>query len=78
MKTLSTIFTTTAVLTWWHIPIVAVIFSLLNIIILLTKRDFKTHYKVVIIITAVVICLSIWNWDMHIGMSIIEKYIELR
>lgn len=77
-KTLTTIFTTISVLTWWHIPIVAIVFSLINIIILLLKRSTETHYRVVLVITTMVIGLSLWNWDLHIGMSIIEKYMELR
>lgn len=78
MKTLTTIFTTISVLTWWHVPIDAVIFSLINIIILLLKRSSETHYKVVLVISLIAIGLSIWNWDLHIGMGIIEKYMELR
>ena len=78
MKTLTTIFTTIAVLTWWHVPIDAMIFSLINIIILLLKRSSETHYKVVLVISLIAIGLSIWNWDLHIGMGIIEKYMELR
>lgn len=78
MKTLTTIFTTISVLTWWHVPIIAMMFSLINIIILLLKRSFETHYKVVLIISLIVIGLSLWNWDLHIGMGIIEKYMEIR
>jgi len=78
MKTLTTIFTTISVLTWWHVPIIAMMFSLINIIILLLKRSSETHYKVVLIISLIVIGLSLWNWDLHIGMGIIEKYMEIR
>lgn len=78
MKTLTTIFTTISVLTWWHVPIDAMIFSLINIVILLLKRSFETHYKVVLVISLIAIGLSLWNWDLHIGMDIIEKYMELR
>ena len=78
MKTLTTIFATISVLTWWHVPIIAMMFSLINIIILLLKRSFETHYKVVLIISLIVIGLSLWNWDLHIGMGIIEKYMEIR
>lgn len=77
-KTLTTVFTTISVLTWWHVPIDAVIFSLINIIIILIKRSYNTHYKVVLIISLITIGLSIWNWDMHIGMRVIEKYMMLR
>jgi len=78
MKTLTTIFATISVLTWWHVPIIAMMFSLINIIILLLKRSFETHYKVVLIISLIVIGLTLWNWDLHIGMGIIEKYMEIR
>ena len=78
MKTLTTIFTTISVLTWWHVPIIAMMFSLINIIILLLKRSSETHYKVVLIISLIVIGLSLWNWDLHIGIGIIEKYMSLR
>ena len=78
MKTLTTIFTTISVLTWWHVPIIAMMFSLINIIILLLKRSSETHYKVVLIISLIVIGLTLWNWDLHIGMGIIEKYMEIR
>jgi len=78
MKTLTTIFTTISVLTWWHVPILAMMFSLINIISLLLKRSSETHYKVVLVISLIAIGLSIWNWDLHIGMGIIEKYMELR
>ena len=78
MKTLTTIFATISVLTWWHVPIIAMMFSLINIIILLLKRSSETHYKVVLIISLIVIGLSLWNWDLHIGMGIIEKYMEIR
>lgn len=78
MKTLTTIFTTVAVLTWWHVPIDAVIFSLINIIIILLKRPNETHYKIVLVISLFAIGLSAWNWDLHIGMGIIEKYMEIR
>ena len=78
MKTLTTIFTTIAVLTWWHVPIDAMIFSLINIIILLLKRTSETHYKVILVISLIAIGLSLWNWDLHIGMGIIEKYMEIR
>ena len=78
MKTLTTIFTTIAVLTWWHVPIDAMIFSLINIIILLLKRTSETHYKVILVISLIAIGLSLWNWDLHIGMDIIEKYMEIR
>ena len=78
MKTLTTIFTTVSVLTWWHVPIDAVIFSLINIIIILLKRLNEIHYKIVLVISLIAIGLSAWNWDLHIGMSIIEKYMELR
>lgn len=77
-KILTTIFTTVSVLTWWHVPIVATMFSLINIIILLLKRSFETHYKVILAISIMVIGLSFWNWDLHIGMDIIEKYMEIR
>ena len=78
MKTLTTIFTTIAVLTWWHVPIDAMIFYLINIIILLLKRTSETHYKVILVISLIAIGLSLWNWDLHIGMGIIEKYMEIR
>lgn len=78
MKTLTTIFTTISVLTWWHVPIIAMMFSLINIIILLLKRSSETHYKVVLIISLIVIGLSLWNWDLHIGIGIIEKYMDIR
>ena len=78
MKTLTTIFTTIAVLTWWHVPIDAMIFSLINIIILLLKKPSETHYKVILVISLIAIGLSLWNWDLHIGMGIIEKYMEIR
>lgn len=78
MKTLTTIFTTISVLTWWHVPIVAMLFSLINIIILLLKRSSETQYKVVLVISLMTIVLSLWNWDLHIGMGIIEKYMEIR
>ena len=77
-KTLTTIFSTISVLTWWHVPIDAVIFSLINIIILLLKRSQEIHYKVVLVISLIAIGLSLWNWDLHIGMGIIEKYMSLR
>ena len=78
MKTLTTIFTTIAVLTWWHVQIDAMIFYLINIIILLLKRTSETHYKVILVISLIAIGLSLWNWDLHIGMGIIEKYMEIR
>ena len=78
MKTLTTIFTTISVLTWWHVPIASMMFSLINIIILLLKRSSETHYKVVLVISLIAIGLSLWNWDLHIGMGIFEKYMEIR
>lgn len=78
MKTLTTIFTTISVLTWWHVPIVAMLFSLINIIILLLKSSYETHYMVMLVINIMAIGLSLWNWDLRIGMGIIEKYMEIR
>jgi len=77
-KTLTTIFTTISVLTWWHVPIVAMIFSLINVLILIWEKSSKPHYKIVALITLIIIGLSIWNWDLHIGMNIFEKYMDLR
>ncbi len=77
MKTLTTIFTTISVLTWWHIPVVAMIFSLINTLILIWIKFSETHYKVVFAITVLIVCLSVWNWDLHIGVDMIEKYMEI-
>lgn len=30
------------------------------------------------VISLIVIGLSLWNWDLHIGINIIEKYMEIR
>lgn len=72
MKTLTTVLTTIGVLLWWEIPHFCLLFAMTNIVIALYKREWTLYYKRMIGISAFIVVLCILNWNLDIGMNIVE------
>lgn len=78
MKTLTTVLTTIGILLWWEIPHFCILFALTNIAIALYKREWTLYYKVMIGMSCLITMLCIMNWDLDIGMNIVERMDMIR
>lgn len=77
MKNLTVVLTTVSILFWWEIPALCLIFSLINIFIAFVMRQWSVHYKVITMLSLMVIVLCVWNWDLHVGMRIIDWLLKM-
>ncbi len=74
MKILITVFTVISMLLWWEIPLLCFILSATNILIPLIKGEWTLYYKIMAGISVIAIVLCGWNWDLNVGMRIIEWF----
>ena len=72
---LLTIFATTL---WWEIPSLCLILSLFAICLMIFKKVGGIFFKIILIISIITIALSIWNWDLHVGMNVLELAYSVR
>ena len=77
MKILSVLLTLFSGLLWWEIPVFCLLFSIVCIAIVIYKKEWTFWYKIVTVISVIVILLCIWNWDLHVGISILEYFDKL-
>ena len=78
MKTLTTVLATIGALFWWENPRFCLIFAIINIAIVILKREWTLYYKVLTGVSIVILAFCIWNLDLHVGMSIIEWVNNIR
>ena len=63
-----------ALLIWWEIPIAVIILSLINGFIICKNYDRSVFFKVNIVLSLMVIGLAGLNWDLHVGLRLLEWY----
>lgn len=74
IKKLSLVLCIVSLLIWWEIPAVTLILAIINGILIYKKYDGSVLCKVNIGLCILCLLLAIWNWDLHIGMQLLEWY----
>lgn len=74
VKAISLTINIIALLIWWEIPIAVIILSLINGFIICKNYDGSVFFKVNIALSLVVIGLAGLNWDLHVGLRLLEWY----
>ena len=78
MKVTSFILGVISLLIWWEAPLLTVGIVTINAILLLKSYDKSLMCNVVIGMCVIAVGLSIWNWDLHVGMYIIKRFLEIK
>ena len=48
--------------------------SIANGFVIYKNYDKSFCYKIIIVLSVIVVLLSLWNWDLHIGTRILDWY----
>ncbi len=76
MKALAFILSLISLLVWWELPYSMACLMGINSIILFKTYDKSFIWIITAIFSLIALGLSIWNWDLHIGMYIVENYLH--
>ena len=74
MKVISLIINIISLLIWWEIPIAVIIISLINGLIICINYDRSIFFKVNTALSFMSISLAVMNWDLHIGLRLLEWF----
>ena len=74
MKVISFILSIISLLIWWEAPLLTVGIVAINAILLLKSYDKSLMCNATIGMCVIAAWLSIWNWDLHIGLKLVEMY----
>lgn len=74
VKAISLTINIISLLIWWEIPIAVIILFLINGFIICKNYDRSVFFKVNIVLSLMVIGLAGLNWDLHIGLRLLEWY----
>lgn len=73
-KIISLLLSLISILIWWEIPIVVIILSAVNGFIICKNYDGSIFFKINIALSLMCIGLAGLNWDLHIGLRLLEWY----
>ena len=74
MKALAFILSLISLLVWWELPYSIACLMGINGILLFKTYDKSFIWIITAIFSLIALGLSIWNWDLHVGMKIVEMY----
>ena len=74
MKALAFILSLISLLLWWEMPYSIACLMGINGILLFKTYDKGFIWILTAVFSLIALGLSIWNWDLHVGMKIVEMY----
>ena len=74
MKALAFILSLISLLAWWELPYSIACLMGINGILLFKTYDKSFIWILTAVFSLIALGLSIWNWDLHVGMKIVEMY----
>ena len=74
IKVISLIISITSLLIWWEIPIAVIILSVINGFIICKNYDESIFDRVNIVLSLICAGLAGLNWNLHIGLRLLEWY----
>lgn len=74
MKIFTFILGIISLFTCWEAPYCVACFMVLNAVILILKCDKSVICKLTAVFSIIALGLSIWNWDLNIGVKMLEMY----
>lgn len=77
MKKLCLILCIAALLIWWEAPAAAAALIIASAVIVLKNYDGSVLYKVIIGMEFAGFMLAVWNWDLDVGLCLVEKFTGL-
>ncbi|MBO4898294.1 MAG: hypothetical protein J5590_08365 [Clostridia bacterium] len=77
MRILSIVLGIISLLIWWEAPLLTIGITVINAVLLFKCYDKSRILKAVIGMGIVSLCLAVWNYDLHVGIALIEMYQSL-
>ena len=74
MKALAFILSLISLLVWWEMPYSIACVMGINCILLFKTYDKSFIWILTTVFSLIALGLSIWNWDLHVGLKIVEMY----
>lgn len=74
MKALSFVLALISIFLWWEMPHSVACVMAINGIILFKTYDKSFLWIITAVFSLIALGLSIWNWDLHVGLEIVEMY----
>lgn len=74
IKVVSLIISILSFFIWREIPMAVIILSAVNVFIIYKNYDGSRFFKINIALFLMCICLAGLNWDLHIGLRLLEWY----
>ena len=74
MKALAFILSFISLLLWWEAPYSIACIMGINGILLFKTYDKSFIWILTAVFSLIALSLSIWNWDLHVGLKIVEMY----
>ena len=74
MKALAFILSFISLLLWWEAPYSIACIMGINGILLFKTYDKSFIWILTTVFSLIALGLSIWNWDLHVGLKIVEMY----
>lgn len=72
------VFNSTAIFMWWEIPMLCITCVIFNVFLMIKNYEKGMFYNLIIVMSFIVLILCIWNWDLHVGIYILEHLECLR
>lgn len=72
IKMISLVSALIGMLLWWEIPALCIICVIFNVFLIIKHYEKGMFYNLIIVMSFIVLILCIWNWDLHVGISVLE------
>lgn len=77
-KMISLVLVLAGLLLWWEIPMLCITCVIFNVFLMIKNYEKGMFYNLIIVMSFIVLILCIWNWDLHVGIYILEHLECLR
>lgn len=74
IKVISLVISIISLLIWWEFPIAVIILAAINVVIICKNYDGGIFFRVNIALYLIGVCLACLNWDLHIGLKLLDRY----
>lgn len=74
IKIISLVISIISLLIWWEFPIAVIILAAINGVIICKNYDGGIFFRVNIALSLIGVCLACLNWDLHIGLKLLDRY----
>ena len=74
IKVISLMISIISLLIWWEFPIMVIILSIINGFIICENYDKSVFFRINMFLSLIGVGLAGLNWDLHIGLRLLEWY----